>query len=83
MHLNAIDQYLGEVVIIPSGLKLLGVNTAFGSFLLFEQIERHVSQNSHVFGSVIFMNTIVVFIHCNIQNPMEFIFNGPMSANNM
>ena len=29
------------------------------------------------------MNAIVVFIHCDIQNPMEFILDGPMPANNV
>ena len=62
---------------------LLYMNTAFGCFLLFYQIECNISKNSHIFWSLIFANAIMILVHVHIMNPVRFIFNGPMPSNNI
>ena len=58
------------------------MDAAFGSFLLFEQIESDMAKDSQVFRSLIFADTTMIFIESHIQNPMQFIFNCPVFANN-
>ena len=65
---------------IPSSLKLFGVDAALGGFLLLEQIEGDVAQNGKVFRGLIFANGAMVFVQCDIQNPMQFVLDGPVSA---
>jgi len=59
------------------------MDTAFGSFLLFEQVESNVAQDSQIFGSLIFADATAVFIQSDIQNPMQFVFDRPMFANGL
>ncbi len=59
------------------------MGTAFGGFLLFEQIESDMAQDGEVFGRLVFAYPAVVFIKGHIQNPMEFVFDRPMFAHHM
>ena len=58
------------------------MDTAFGRFLLFEEIEGNMAKDSKVFGSLIFTDPTVIFIHSHIQHPMQIVFDGPMLAHN-
>ena len=69
-HLICGSKDFEEILIVPGGLELFGVDTAFGSFLLFEQIEGDVSQDSQVFRRMVFANTATVFVQSDIQYPM-------------
>lgn len=69
-----------EIIFSQGGLELLGMNFTFGGFLLFEQIESDIAQHSKVLGCLVFAYSTTIFIQSNIQNPMQFIFNGPMFA---
>ena len=82
-HLNCSREDFEEVIFLPSGLELFGMDATFGSFLLFEQVEGNVPQDSQVFRSLILAYPTVIFVHGYIQDPVQFIFNGPMSADNM
>ena len=57
------------------------MDTAFGSFLLFEQVESNMAKDSQVFRSLIFADATMIFVQSNIQNPVQFIFDGPVFAN--
>ena len=59
-----------EILIIRSGLELFGVDAAFGSFFLFEQVEGNMSQDSQVFRRMVFADTATVFVQSDIQYPM-------------
>ena len=55
----------------------------FGRFLLFEQVESDVAQDSQIFGSLIFADPTMIFMQGDIQNPMQFIFDRPVFSNRM
>ena len=57
------------------------MDTTFGSFLLLEQVEGNMAQNSKVFGSLVFADPTVIFMQGDIQNPVQIIFNRPVFAN--
>ena len=59
------------------------MDATFGGFLLFEQVESNMAQDGQVFGSLIFADTTVIFIQSHIQHPMQFIFDGPVFANDL
>ena len=59
-----------EVIFLQNNLELLGMNTAFGSFLLFEQVQSNVAKYRKIFGSLIFTYSTTVFIQSDIQNPV-------------
>jgi hypothetical protein len=82
LHLNSCCQDFEEVIFFPASLELLGMDTAFGGFLLFEEIEGHMAKDGKVFGSLIFADPTVIFIHRHIQHPMQIIFDGPMFTHN-
>jgi hypothetical protein len=67
-----------EILFLPSGLEVLGVDTTFGGFLLFGQVGRHMTQNSEVFRGLIFAHTPMAFLQSHIRHPMQFIFDCPM-----
>lgn len=54
------------------------MDTAFGSFLLFEQVESNVTKHRKNFRSLIFADTAAIFIQSDIQNLMQFIFDEPL-----
>ncbi len=55
--LIARGEYLEEILFLPSGSKLFGMDATFQSFLLFQQVERQS------FQSLIFANSTGTFIH--------------------
>jgi hypothetical protein len=59
------------------------MDTALGGFLMFEQIDGNMSQDSEVFRRLIFADPAVIFVQSDIQNPMQLIFDRPMSADNV
>jgi hypothetical protein len=74
-HQNSRSENLEQVILLPASLELFGMDTAFGCFLLFEQIESDVAQDSQVFRSLIFANTATVFSQSDIQDPVQFVFD--------
>ena len=44
--LIACGQDLQEVIFFQGGLEVFGMHTAFGGFLLFEQVESNMAQDS-------------------------------------
>ena len=60
------SEHLEEIVIFPSGLELLSMDTAFSSFLLFEQIDGDMAKNSDIFRGLILADSTVVFVQGDI-----------------
>ena len=49
--------------------------------LLPQQIERDVPHRRHIFRGMVLPDATAVFIECDIQRPMQLIFDVPMLAN--
>lgn len=56
------------------------MDAAFGGFLLFKQIQGTMAKHGKVFGGLVFTDTAMILLQCNIQNPMQFVFDGPVLA---
>ena len=67
-------------MLTPASLFTLGFDATFGCLFLLEQVQGDVAQNSKVLRTVTPADAAVVFIKGDIQDPMEFIFNPPMSS---
>ena len=63
---NACGEHFQEIIFLPGSLKLFGMDIAFGSFLLLEQIQSDMPEHSKVFWDLIFTNTTVIFVESDI-----------------
>ena len=59
------------------------MDTAFGSLLLFEQIESDVTQDSQIFGSLVLANTATVFIAAYFAQNLGDSFVSPYPTKNL
>src|ERR1035437_5855728 len=74
-HLNSGREHLKQVIFLPTGLQLLGMDTTFGSLFMFEQVKRNMAKNSQVYRSLILPDSTMIFIQSNIQNPIQLFFD--------
>src|SRR3990172_6607991 len=65
---------------IPTGQQAFALDTALAGYLLFEQVQSDMAQQSQVFGSMILPHPAAIFIKGNIQGPMQLILDAPMRA---
>ena len=42
-----------------------------------------MADNGEIFGSVVEAVSGLVFVHCDVQDPMEAVFHCPMRADNL
>ena len=82
LHEKSDRQYLPEIGIIPARPKSLGFDARAGRFFLCDQVKRDMLQNGEMVWGMVFVNTVVVLVKSNIQNPMRIIFNFPMVTTN-
>jgi hypothetical protein len=82
-HLNSCGEYLEKLILVPSGLKLFGMDATFGSYFLFEQVESNIAKDGKIFRSLVFSYSAMIFIHGDIQDPMKLIFDTPVFANSI
>ena len=52
----------------------------FATVFLFDEVEGDVSERGHIGRRMIFADTAFVFSKRHIENPMDFIFNSPVTA---
>ena len=71
-----------EVIFLPARLKLPGMDAAFGSFLMFEQVESTMTQDREIFRGMVFADLMPILVQSDIQHPVELIFNRPVLAHN-
>ncbi len=64
-----------EVVVTPTRFEPPGFDTTLGRLLLFEQIERHMSQDDKVLLAVVLAHATGIFLKRNVKHPMETIFD--------
>lgn len=63
--------------------KLFRKNADIVRLFLFEQGEGGIAKENKVFRRLILADPPVIFIHCQIQNPVQFIFDNPMPATDL
>src|SRR5947207_8884912 len=71
---------LAKVIFTPSRFEPPGFDATLGCVFLFEQVERHMSQDHKVLLAVILAHAADVFLKGNVEHPMETIFDAPMAA---
>ena len=65
---------------LPGSLELFGVDAAFGSLLLLERVEGDMAQDGEILTSLVLAHPAVVFVESHIQDPVQIIFDRPVSA---
>ncbi len=55
----------------------------FQGGFLFQEIQSHVPQHSHIFRSVIFSDTAFVLPKGDIRHPVQVVFDIPMAADSV
>jgi len=76
------SQELGEVGIIPAGALELAAQRAFGGFFLHD-IQCHVAQHREVVWAVAQSVPVLVFIHHDIEPPVQPVFDPPVLADDL
>jgi hypothetical protein len=66
--------------VIPPRLQAFGFDAVFAGSLLFEQIEGDVPKNGKIVRSVTGTDAGEIFAEGDVENPVERIFNLPVSA---
>src|SRR5271166_5437246 len=72
-------QQLGQVAIIPTGAHEFSAQRPFGSFLL-NDVQRHMSQDRKIVRTVTYACPNLVFVHDDIQTPVQPVLHPPMRA---
>ena len=75
-------QELGEIGIVPSGLLELAAQGAFGGVFLHD-VQRHVSQDRQIVWSVAQSAPVLIFIHDDIEPPVQSVFDPPVLAGDL
>jgi hypothetical protein len=71
---------LQKKIIIPSCLLTFSFNAAFRR-ILPQQSHRNLPQQRKILGRIFVMNRRSILTKANIQRPVEFVFNLPMTPN--
>ena len=64
----------------PSSFESFVMNAKFDRSLLFEGIESNVTKDGQVMSTIVFSYLAVIFTKCDIQNPVERVFNLPVGT---
>lgn len=73
-----IEKSPGPASKISNLQELIQIDTAFASFLLLEQSDSAVTQNSKILSAMFLANAATVFIKSIIKAPMKLVPNTPM-----
>ncbi len=77
--MNRAEDISEEGIVISAATTFSGKRKV--SRVVFEDVERNMADDSHIFCGMIFPDTTVVLMKGHIQAPMERILNAPMFAN--
>ena len=86
MHSRAIaSKFLGskdlaKVIFAPSSFEPPGFDATLGRLLLFEEVERHMSQDDKVLLTVVLAHATGIFLKRDVEHPVEAIFDPPMAT---
>ena len=68
------ENYMSHKIIVPGGLFSSASDTACGRTVVYE-IDGDFSQQSEIVPSMLFSDSGSIFLKCDIQHPMETVFN--------
>ena len=69
-----------EVIVTPPGFESPGFDATFGRAFLFQEVERHMSQDDKVLLTMILAYATGIFLKRDVEHPMQTIFDPPMAA---
>ncbi|MFP4206631.1 MAG: hypothetical protein ACLFSP_11020 [Spirochaetaceae bacterium] len=79
----AAEQHLFHIVGVPPGEQALTGDAALTGFLLFEEVERDVAQDSEVLRGIVLTLGAFVFTEGEVKDLVQRVFNAPMPAHQM
>ena len=65
---------------IPAGVELFALDSAFFGFLAFEQVQGEAAQGGEIFRRETGAGAAVIFAKAHIQDPVEFVFHALVTA---
>ena len=68
-----------QVLVIPSSAFPFCFYTVLFSLIIFKQCQRYLRDAGEVTGRIVFLS-VIIFIKCYIQLPMQIVFYTPMRA---
>ena len=71
---------LAQVIVTPSRFEPPGFDATLGRWLLFQEVERHMSQDDKVLLTEILAQATGIFLKGDVKHPVEGIFDSPMAA---
>ena len=69
-----------EVIVTPASFEPPGFDATGGRAFLFQEVERHMSQDDKVLLTVILAHATGIFSKRDVEHPMQTIFDTPMAA---
>src|SRR6266702_6482676 len=71
---------VAKILFTPSGFESPSFDATRGRLLLFQEVERHMSQHHKVLLAVILAHATGVFLKGDVAHPMQTIFDTPVAA---
>src|SRR2546428_5585805 len=71
---------LAKVIVTPSRFEPPGFDATLGRLLLFQEVERHMSQDDKVLLTVVLAHATGIFLKRDVEHPVEAIFDAPVAA---
>jgi len=65
---------------VPSGFEALSLDSAFGRFVVFEQIEGDSIEDGEVLCGVASAFAVRVFAEADVEHPVQVVFDAPVLA---
>ena len=66
---------------VPCGFEAFSLDSAFGRFVLFEQVEGDAIEHGEVLSRVSSAFAVKVFAKAHIEHPVQFVFDPPVLTN--
>ena len=63
---------------IPCGFEAFGLDATFEGGFAFKQVDGHVTDDSQVFGRMVFAYPAVVFSESDVQAPVQAVLDAPV-----
>src|SRR4051794_20774218 len=81
-RISDLGEDFGEICVLPSRPLDLDAQGALGR-LLANEIEGHVTEDSEVVGAIIQAISGIVFVHDDVEAPVQAVFDRPVRAGDM
>jgi len=67
--------------VVPCGFEAFSLDSTFGRFVLFEQVEGDAIEHGEVLSRVSSAFAVKVFAKAHIEHPVQFVFDPPVLTN--